>query len=85
VDKIQRSLHGRMDEVYLQRMRLTFPDVDVIVFGHVHVACNIQLDGQLVFNPGSTSYPWPRSDPPSFGLLFLEQGQPPRGEIIQLR
>jgi putative phosphoesterase len=85
VDKIQRSLYGRMDEVYLQRMRLTFPDVDVIVFGHVHVACNIQLDGQLVFNPGSTSYPWPRSDPPSFGLLFLEQGQPPRGEIIQLR
>jgi len=85
VDKIQRQLHGRLVERYIERMLLTFPDVDVIVFGHLHVPCNLHINGKLLFNPGSTSYPWPRRDPPTFGLLYLEQGSEPRGEIIKIQ
>jgi predicted phosphodiesterase len=38
----------------------------------------------LLFNPGSTSYPWPRDHPPTYGLLHLEQGKRPEGEIIEI-
>ncbi|HSB67542.1 MAG TPA: YfcE family phosphodiesterase [Anaerolineales bacterium] len=85
VDKFHRQLHGRLVERYIQRMLLTFPEMDVIVFGHLHVACNFRLDGKLLFNPGSTSYPWPRMSPPTFGLLKLAQGMEPHGEIIELQ
>jgi putative phosphoesterase len=84
VDKIKRSVQGRMVEQYIRRMLHTFPAADVIVFGHLHVPCNFYIDGKLLFNPGSTSYPWPRDEPPTFGLLFLEQDQAPRGEIIAI-
>ena len=84
VDKIQRAIQGRLVESYLTRMLQTFPDVDVIVFGHLHVPCNFLLDGKLIFNPGSTSYPWPRNAPGTVGLLHLEQGKEPQGEIITL-
>jgi len=85
VDKIHRQVGGRLVERYVQRMLQTFPDVDVIVFGHLHVPCNLRIHGTLLFNPGSTSYPWPRNDPPTFGLLTLEQGKEPIGEIIVLQ
>ena len=84
VDKIHRAIRGRLVESYLTRMLQTFPDVDVIVFGHLHVPCNFLLNGKLIFNPGSTSYPWPRSDPATIGLLRLEQGKELQGEIITL-
>jgi putative phosphoesterase len=84
LDKIDRYFHGRHVGRYIQRMLHTFPDVDVIVFGHLHVPCNFHIGGKLFFNPGSTSLPWPRSEPPTFGLLYLDQGQPPKGEIIEI-
>jgi len=62
----------------------TFPGADVIVFGHLHVACNFHFEGKLLFNPGSTSYPWPRSDPATVGLLITGEGKEPLGEIIPL-
>ena len=84
IDKMQRAVSGRYVEKYLRRMLLAFPDADVIVFGHLHVPCSFQFRGKLLFNPGSTSYPWPRSYPGTFGLLYLEEGKAPRGEIIEL-
>lgn len=84
IDKIQRSIYGRLYKKYFRRMLQTFPDVDVIVFGHLHETCNFYLDGKLLFNPGSTSFPWPRGSPSTFGLLHLEQGKKPQGEIIEL-
>jgi predicted phosphodiesterase len=62
----------------------TFPDVDVIVFGHLHVPCNLHRDGKLLFNPGSTSSPWPRGEPATFGLLHLDTGKEPQAEIIEI-
>jgi putative phosphoesterase len=84
LDKIQRTIEGRYAGMYLKRMLETFLDADVIVFGHLHVPCNFHLEGKLMFNPGSTCFPWPRNYPPSFGLLYLEPGKAPRGEIIEL-
>jgi uncharacterized protein len=84
VDKIHRAIRGRLVEIYLQRMLQAFPDVDVIVFGHLHVPCNFLLDGKLLFNPGSTSYPWPRGDPATVGLLHLGKADGLQGEIITL-
>ena len=84
VDKLHRAIRGRLVEIYLKRMLKMFPDADVIVFGHLHVPCNFYLEGKLLFNPGSTSYPWPRGDPATIGLLHLGEGNGPHGEIIKL-
>lgn len=84
VDKIHRTVRGRLVERYIRRMLQTFPDADVIVFGHLHVPCNFHLEGKLLFNPGSTSYPWPRGDPATVGLLHIGEDIEPRGEIIML-
>ncbi len=84
LDRIHRDIYGRLVERYIRRMLEAFPAVQVIVFGHLHVPCNFHLDGKLLFNPGSASYPWPRDNPATFGLLYLEKGAPARGEIIEL-
>ena len=84
LDRLHRTVYGRVVGRYIQRLLATFPEVDVIVFGHLHLPCNFHIEGKLLFNPGSTSYPWPRGDPATFGLLYLEQGKPALGEIIEL-
>jgi len=84
IDKLHRLVYGKLVERYMKRMLHTFLDVDVIVFGHTHVPCNLCLEGKLLFNPGSTSHPWPRGDPATFGLLHLELGKDPQGEIIEI-
>ncbi len=84
LDRMARTIEGRYAEKYLRRILHAFPQADVIVFGHLHVACNFHLQGKLIINPGTTSYPWPRNSPATFGLLHLERGKDPRGEIIEL-
>jgi len=84
IDKVHQRVYGRLVERYYKRMLQTFPDMDVIVFGHLHEPCNIHLEGKLLFNPGSTSYPYPWGDPAAFGLLHLEPGKEPQGEIIEI-
>jgi putative phosphoesterase len=85
IDKLQRAIRGRYVRKYIRRILATFPDTDVIVFGHLHVPCSFRIEGKLLFNPGSTSYPYPRNYPPTFGLLHLEPGTQPQGEIIEIR
>jgi putative phosphoesterase len=85
IDKIHRLVYGKLIERYIKRMLQAFPDVNVIVFGHLHLPCNFHLDSKLLFNPGSTSSPWPKGDPASFGLLHLEPGKEPQGEIIEIK
>ena len=63
-----------------ERMRSRFPDARVVVFGHSHLPMNEDLDGLLLFNPGSPT--WKRKAPfPSMGLLWIEDGQV-EGEIF---
>ncbi len=84
IDKIHRLVYGKLIKSYIERMLQTFPDVDVIVFGHLHVPYNFIFDGKLLFNPGSTSTPWPTGAPATFGLLHLESGKAPQAEIIEI-
>lgn len=57
-----------------QRVRREFSEVDIIIYGHSHVAQNKIIDGILFFNPG------PGRE--SFGLL--EIGPQIRGEIVKV-
>ncbi len=56
--------------------------VGVIVFGHTHAPCNQEVDGVLLFNPGS---PTDTRFAPyrSYGILTIEHGAV-RGEIVKL-
>ena len=63
-----------------ERMRARFPDARVVVFGHSHMPVNEDVDGLLLFNPGSPT--WKRKAPfPSMGLLWIEEGRV-EGEIF---
>jgi putative phosphoesterase len=64
------------------RMGRRFPDCQVVVFGHSHEPVNeAGLDDQLLFNPGSATYP--RSQPrPTFGLLDCAAGAVRSARIV---
>ncbi len=63
-----------------ERMRKRFPDARVVVFGHSHMPVNEDVDGLLLFNPGSPT--WKRRAPfPSMGILWIENGEV-EGEIF---
>jgi len=56
------------------RIRDAFHDVDVIIFGHSHEACNQFIRGSLLFNPGRAR--------DSFGIL--EIGDEIKAEITSV-
>jgi uncharacterized protein len=65
-----------------RRMRRLFPDARVVVYGHSHIPWNGDVDGQLLFNPGSPT--WKRRQPvPTYGLLDVSEGHV-RAEVISL-
>ncbi|RLC93319.1 MAG: hypothetical protein DRI39_06095 [Chloroflexi bacterium] len=55
-----------------RRVRALFDEVDVVIYGHSHVAQNEVIDGVLFFNPGRARE--------SFGILTI--GEEVRGETI---
>ena len=64
--------------------RQEFPDARVVVFGHSHIPWNEEVNGQLLFNPGSAT---DRRRQPrcSLGLLHIDDDtQTVRGELIYL-
>lgn len=66
------------------RMHRRFPDADVVVFGHSHIAWNEEgVDGQLLFNPGS---PTERRRQPrcTYGILELEGGVVRRSSVVTI-
>lgn len=63
------------------RIRVEFPDVDVIVYGHAHRSANHTKDGILLFNPG-TAAGYAPSGINSVGVL--EFGERVKGEIIEI-
>ena len=71
---------GRSDGLE-DRILPLFNGVDVIVYGHSHIASNHIRDGVLFFNPG-TATGYSSSGVHSIGILEL--GDAIRGEIITL-
>ncbi|MEM5774078.1 MAG: metallophosphoesterase family protein [Anaerolineaceae bacterium] len=69
---------------YYRRLGVkTFPDADIIVFGHTHRPENLQYDRHLIFNPGSAGMGgW--GYPPSCGILRIAGDGSFRAETINL-
>lgn len=64
--------------------RLEFPTARCVVFGHSHIPWNEDVDGQLLFNPGSAT-DRRRQARCSIGLLYVDdEGERVWGEIIWL-
>jgi putative phosphoesterase len=63
------------------RMRRTFPEADVVVFGHSHIPWHTAEDGQRLFNPGS---PTDRRRQPTgtMGLLTVSAGRVRSARIV---
>jgi hypothetical protein len=59
-------MHGSGGPAGLENLvRQAFPEVDIIIFGHSHIAVNKTLDGVKLFNPGSAG--------DSYGILELAE------------
>lgn len=64
--------------------RLEFPSARVVVFGHSHIAWNKEVDGQLLFNPGSAT-DRRRQPQCSIGMLRIDdETGDVRGEVIYI-
>ncbi|MET0767428.1 MAG: metallophosphoesterase family protein [Aeromicrobium sp.] len=63
------------------RMRRTFPEADLVVFGHSHIPWDTEQDGQRLFNPGS---PTDKRRQPrgTMGRLVLDAGRIVSAEIV---
>jgi hypothetical protein len=68
--------------IYLDYLLPTFPNADVIVFGHSHFPENHLLNRQLIFNPGSSCCVHPNTYH-AMGFLHIA-GDQVRGELINL-
>ncbi|HRN50072.1 MAG TPA: metallophosphoesterase family protein [Anaerolineales bacterium] len=83
-DKLAYILYGpRSFEFFTQRMLDSFPDADVIVFGHTHEALLRHYGAQLVVNPGSACCPVMPGRHPSYALLHIADGKA-RAELVWL-
>ncbi|EGO65421.1 metallophosphoesterase [Acetonema longum] len=57
--------------------------VDIVVYGHTHVADILRQDQVLAFNPGSVAFP--RVGSPSFGLIEIVFGDKAEAQIVYLK
>jgi putative phosphoesterase len=83
-DKVDYAIHGLDQERYKRRALATFPDVNVVVFGHLHIPVNEWVGRRLLFNPGSACCPDIGLYRPAVGLLHINGPDEVYGEIIPL-
>jgi putative phosphoesterase len=67
----------------LRRMRTTFPDADVVVYGHSHIPLDAHDGGFRIFNPGS---PTDRRRQPhgTIGVLEIHSGRLVEARLIEV-
>lgn len=58
--------------------------VDIVMYGHTHKPVIEQIGSVLTLNPGSLSYPRQAGRRPSYIILELNKGLPPKAEIKYL-
>lgn len=83
VDKVHYAFYGMEVERYQKRLIKEYTQVNVIVYGHLHVPYNQWVDGQLLFNPGSACCP-AKDYTSSVGLLRIQAGGEVEGQIVEL-
>jgi uncharacterized protein len=64
-------------------LRSSYPDADVIVYGHTHQQRADTLDGCLIINPGAAG-PARFKLRPAVAILTLEEGRPPAVKHVEL-
>jgi uncharacterized protein len=75
-------IHGWGAKTDLEdRVSREFREVDVIVYGHTHVAANHSREGVLFFNPG-TAIGYTASGPHTIGILEIDNDV--TGRIIEI-
>jgi putative phosphoesterase len=84
IDRVYFILQGYRLQRFQPRLQASFPEAQVIAFGHTHHTLNHWLNGQLLFNPGSPHCPDDKIDAPSIGLLSINAGGDVNGDIIEL-
>jgi putative phosphoesterase len=82
--KFNYLINGYRLEQYLSLIQTSSPQSRVVVFGHSHIPENIDLNGRLVFNPGSAGIGWRNKVPPSYGILRFYPDSKVVGEVIEL-
>lgn len=83
-DKPYFYRYGYHPERLLPRLLATFPEAQVIVFGHGHTSLNRWENGQLLFNPGSPHLPDIKHTTRSLGFLHITAAGVVEGEIVEL-
>lgn len=83
-EKVRNMLFGLDEKRYIDHARSFFSDVDVVVFGHLHRSVLEQLDGKLIFDPGSACCVGDDKKGPSVGLLHIHTGGKVEAEVINL-
>jgi putative phosphoesterase len=81
MDKIQQMVYGYHFERYRDALLRSFPQAQVIVFGHTHRAENRLEKGVLFFNPGAACACPSNHFKPQFGLLRFYPEKRIEGEI----
>lgn len=84
IGRIKFMVGGYRMEMFKPGLLETFPEANVIIFGHTHRILNQWSNGQLLFNPGSSQVPDLNLTPPSVGLLTIHQNGVVEGEIVML-
>lgn len=83
-EKTHNILKGVKEERYISYVASIFPDMDVIVFGHMHRVVKRTWEGKLVFDPGSACCTDNREKGPSIGLLHINAGGLFEAEVVYL-
>jgi putative phosphoesterase len=84
VDRLMYYVRGVYVPHFQQRALDTFPDSQVIIFGHIHHPGQRRVGDQLIFNPGSACCPDRPDRGPSVGILKLGSGGEIQTELIDL-
>jgi len=83
VDRTHYLIFGMQVSRYQNRLLASYPQVRVIVYGHLHIPENSWVGDRLLFNPGSASC-HQKEYTPSVGLLNIRAGGEVEGEILVL-
>jgi putative phosphoesterase len=83
-DKIHFLFHGFDRGYYHSYLRRTFPEAQVIVYGHTHFTDVTWVDGCLYFNPGAAGPPTFPGLRASMGLLHIGPHREIKPELIDI-
>ncbi len=83
-DKGKFLVEGYRFERYQQKVVELAADARVIVFGHTHRIENVNINGRMIFNPGTANAGYRSDIPSTIGFLNFFPGGEVKGEILRL-